>query len=104
MTYPGPPPDLTRRTHDQYIIWCSDHGIEPSVATEEEVVTSRHDLLLHYARRTCAVRLAADRWLYKAAQRPSIWADNPAAMVKAPEDRTNRAEAISVALKHNLVS
>jgi site-specific recombinase XerD len=76
------------------VAWCGEHGINPATATEDDIAVYRRELVAQYKIRTVAVKLAAIRRLYE----PAVWRglrqDNPAAGLRAPKDRTARAERI----------
>ena len=78
----------------QFATWCSEHGINPATATEGDVITYRKVLVAQYAMGTVSVKLAAIRRLYEAAVWRGLRQDNPAAGLKAPKDKTERAERI----------
>jgi site-specific recombinase XerD len=78
----------------QFVAWCAEHGINPATATEDDIVTYRKALVAQYEVGTVAVKLASIRRLYEAAVWRGLRQDNPAAGLKAPKDRTERAERI----------
>ena len=78
----------------QYAKWCADQGIRPGLATEADLLAYRRHLVGRYARGTVGVKLAAVRRLYEAALWRGLRADNPAAGLKAPRDKTARSERI----------
>jgi len=76
-----------------YVSWCEEHGINPAQATDKEIAAYRKALVDNgYKRSTIATKLSIIRRLYQAAVWRGLRADNPAAGVKAPRDRTARAE------------
>jgi site-specific recombinase XerD len=77
---------------EQIVSWCAERGTEPAHATETDLLNYRQHLAQHYGRGTVAVKLAAVRRLYQAAVWRGFRADNPAAGLKAPKERTERAE------------
>lgn len=79
----------------QFLAWCAAAGVHPATATEAEVKHYRAALVASgYARATIAGKLQAVRRLYAAAQAHGARLDNPAEGVKAPRDRTDRAERV----------
>ena len=78
----------------QFVAWCAEHGINPATATEDDIATYRKVLVSQYATGTVAVKLSAIRRLYEAAQWRGLRQDNSAAGLRAPKDRTERAERI----------
>ena len=74
--------------------WCAEYGINPATATEDDIVAYRKELIGRYEVGTVAVKLAAIRRLYEAAVWRGLRQDNPAAGLKAPKDRTERAERV----------
>jgi len=78
-----------------YLTWCQAEGIHPAVATEEDLKQYRAALIsAGYARATMATKLAAVRRFYAMARARGYRPDNPAEGVKAPLDRTDRAERV----------
>ena len=79
----------------QYLSWCAAEGVHPATATDADVKRYRSALVGEsYARATIASKLQAVRRLYAAAQAHGYRQDNPAKGVKAPPDRTDRAERV----------
>lgn len=78
----------------QFVTWCGEHGINPATATEDDIAAYRQDLVGRYEVGTVAVKLAAIRRLYEAAVWRGLRQDNPAAGLRAPKDKTERAERI----------
>ena len=90
-------PETIRSYHAnaaQFVAWCADQGIDPATANEDDIRAYRAALVGEYKAGTVAVKLAAVRRLYAAAQWRGLRADNPAAGLRAPRDRTERAERI----------
>ena len=71
---------------------CS--GINPATEEEDDIAVYRRQLVAQYEVGTVAVKLAAIRRLYQAAVWRGLRQDNPAAGLRAPKDRTARAERI----------
>jgi integrase/recombinase XerD len=78
----------------QFVAWCGERGINPATATEDDIATYRRELVARYEVGTVAVKLAAVRRLYEAAVWRGLRQDNPAAGLKAPRDKTERAERV----------
>jgi len=79
----------------QFVAWCQQQDINPSTATEHDIVAYRKHLVdAAYKRTTIALKLAVVRRLYEAIRWRGLRADNPAAGVKAPRDRTARDERV----------
>jgi integrase/recombinase XerD len=76
----------------QFVAWCTERGINPATATEDDIAVYRRELVAQYKVGTVAVKLAAIRRLYEAAVWRGLRQDNPAAGLRAPKDRTARAE------------
>jgi integrase/recombinase XerD len=76
----------------QFVAWRAEHGINPATAIEDDIATYRKVLVARCATGTVAVKLAAIRRLYEAAQWRGLRQDNPAAGLRAPTDKTERAE------------
>jgi site-specific recombinase XerD len=78
-----------------FLDWCQAEGIHPAVVTEEDVKLYRAALISEgYARATIANKLTIVRRFYAMAQTRAYRADNPAKGVRAPRDRTDRAERV----------
>ena len=78
----------------QFVAWCTEGGINPATVTEDDIAVYRRELVAQYKVGTVAVKLAAIRRLYEAAVWRGLRQDNPAAGLRAPKDRTERAERI----------
>ena len=91
-------PETVRSYHahaGQFVAWCADQGLNPAEATEGDLERYRVHLVgLGYERGTIAVKLSVVRRLYQAATWRGLRADNPAAGLKAPKERTARAERV----------
>ena len=91
-------PETVRSYHahaGQFVAWCTDQGLNPAEATEETLERYRAHLVgLGYGRGTIAVKLSVVRRLYQAATWRGLRADNPAAGLKAPKERTARSERV----------
>ena len=79
----------------QYLDWCGSKGVHPATATDDDMKAYRAALVgASYAKATIASKLQAVRRLYAMAQARGYRPDNPAEGVKAPPDRTDRAERV----------
>jgi site-specific recombinase XerD len=79
----------------QFVAWCRGRELQPAAATEEDVIAYRKYLLeAGYRRTTVALKLAVVKRLYEALRWRGLRADNPAAGVKAPRDRTVQDERV----------
>lgn len=79
----------------QFMAWCKRRRTDPARATEQDLAAYRRYLVdAGHTRGTIAVKLAAVRRLYDAATWRGLRGDNPAAGLKAPRDRTDRAERV----------
>ncbi|MFZ5915528.1 MAG: tyrosine-type recombinase/integrase [Chloroflexota bacterium] len=87
-----------RNYHTQaglWVAWCNERGINPALATEADVTDYRRYLVEQsYSRETIALKLAVVRRLYEAATWRGLRLDNPAAGIKAPREKTARAERV----------
>ncbi len=78
-----------------FVTWCQARGIRPAAASEADLKAYRAALVASgYARSTIAARLNAVRRFYAMAQARGFRPDNPAQGIKAPPDRTDRADRI----------
>ena len=91
-------PHTIRNYHTQaaqFVDWGQEHVMDPTEATEENIIAYRKHLVeAGYKRRTVALKLAAVRRLYEALVWRGLRQGNPAAGVKAPRDRTSRDERV----------
>ena len=78
----------------QYVAWCRERGLDPALASEQDLLEYRAWLAERYTRATVATKLAAVRRLYQAAVWRGMRADNPAAGLKAPKEKTAREERV----------
>ena len=89
----------TLRTYQSHVAtfyaWCKAQGVNPAQATEGDLEAYRAALVAQgLARDTVALKLAAVRRFFEAATWRGLRADNPAAGLKAPRNRTSREERI----------
>lgn len=78
-----------------FVTWCETAGVSPATATESDIEAYRAAMRAEgLARSTVAARLAAVRRFFEAATWRGLRADNPAAGIKAPRDRTSAEERI----------
>lgn len=78
----------------QFVKWCKSAHVAPLMATDDDLRAYRAYLVGSYTRGTIATKLAALRRFYEAAVWRGLRADNPAAGLKAPKDKTGREDAI----------
>jgi site-specific recombinase XerD len=79
----------------QFVAWCQRCGLNPAIATEEDIISYRKHLVeADYRPTTVALKLAVVRRLYEAIRWRGLRHDNPAAGIKAPRDRTSRDERV----------
>lgn len=79
----------------QFVARCQGCGLQPAAATEEDIIAYRKRLLeAGYKRTTVALKLAVVKRLYEALRWRGLRADDPAAGVKAPWDRTVQDERV----------
>jgi integrase/recombinase XerD len=91
-------PETVRSYHahvGQFVAWCREQGVDPATATEGDIERYRAHLVAEgYGRGTIAVKLSVVRRLYEAATWRGLRPDNPAAGLKAPKEKTDRAERV----------
>ncbi len=91
-------PETIRSYHAhaaQFVAWCAANDIDPAMATEGDLERYRAHLMeAGYTRGTTATKLSIVRRLYEAAVWRGLRRDNPAAGLKAPRERTDRAERV----------
>lgn len=91
-------PETVRSYHahaGQFVAWCTDRGLNPAEATEEDLERYRADLVAEgYERGTIGVKLSVVRRFYQAATWRGLRPDNPAAGLKAPKERGARADRV----------
>lgn len=79
----------------RFVSWCQEREISPAEAGEDEVRGYRRYLVdKGYTKGTVALKLGVVRRLYDAAQWRGLRLDNPATGIRAPRDRTARAERV----------
>jgi site-specific recombinase XerD len=79
----------------QFVAWCRQQGLSPTVATETDIIAYRKHLVeAGYKPTTIGLKLAVVRRLYEAMRWRGLRHDNPAAGIKAPRDRTSRDERV----------
>lgn len=78
-----------------FLTWCEGQRIHPALVTDGDLKEYRKDLVAQgYARSTVAAKLNAVGRFYAMAQARGYRPDNPAQGIKAPKDRTDRAERV----------
>jgi site-specific recombinase XerD len=95
----GAPSKETIRSYwssvNQFVSWCREGGIEPGGAVEDDVRDYRAWLIeQEYTRSTIGNKLVAVRRFYEMAVARGFRGDNPAKGLRAPKDRTDRAERV----------
>ncbi len=79
----------------RFVEWCKGQGIDPSTATEGDILDYRAALVkAKYSKGTIALKLAAVRRFYAAATWRGLRRDNPAEGIKAPREKTAAAEKV----------
>lgn len=89
----NPSPHTVRSYRTQarmWLGWCAGRGLDPLVATEEDVVSYRAELVGRYAEATVALKLQVVATLYEALGVEP----NPAEKVRPPRDGTPPEERI----------
>ena len=75
--------------------WCDGHGIRPAGAMAGDLENYRRDLIDGgYTRSTVGAKLQAVERFFSAMQWRGLRTDNPAAGLKAPRDKTDKAERV----------
>jgi len=78
-----------------FVGWCERQGIEPSLASHDQLKAYRAALIDEgYARSTIGGRLNSVRRFYAMARARGFRHDNPAEGLKAPRDLSDRAERV----------
>ncbi len=77
-----------------YVQWASARGINPLMATHEDILAYRSEIVGKYARATVRLRLTACRLLYRSLQRLGGRPDNPADGVRAPRSLEDGASVV----------
>ena len=95
----GDASEATLRTYKSnvqaFYQWATELGIHPAAATSEDLVSYRRALVdAKLSRATVTARLDAARRFFEAAVWRGLRADNPAAGLKAPRDKTAPEERI----------
>ena len=86
-----------------FYAWCQAHGISPALATADDLLDYRRAMVDEgLARDTIAARLASVKRFFEAAVWRGLRPDNPAAAVKAPRNRTDRAERVKFLPQNHL--
>lgn len=94
----------------QYLGWCENNGVNPALATPEEVKAYRRYLVLERRNKpaTVALALSVVRRFYTAALNRGLVKANPAMEVKPPREKTDAYERITyldeIELKHFLAA
>jgi len=80
-----------------YIDWCSESGINPAVATTEDVKRYRHYLMQekHQKPATVALSLTVIRRFYAAAISQGLVKENPGEGIKPPKDKVDATQRLN---------
>lgn len=78
----------------QHLLWLAEVGLRPAQVTYEVVLEYRRWLVEQYAVSTAGRKLTSVRRFYDIAHARGALAQNPAARVKSPADRTDEDEKI----------
>lgn len=86
-----------QRRVNQYIDWCSEQGINPALATDEDLKFYRRYLAQEKRQKsaTIALTLSVIRRFYAAALAKGLVKENPAVGVKPPREKVDAAERIT---------
>ena len=89
--------DTYQRRVTKYISWCSEKGINPALATTEDVKSYRHYLIKEKGQKpaTIALTLSVIRRFYTAAMSKELVKENPAIGVKPPREKIDAAERLT---------
>lgn len=81
----------------QYLSWCHSQGLNPALATSEELKTYRHYLIKEKRQKpaTIALTLSVLRRFYAAALSKGLIKENPAVGIKPPKEKVDAAERIT---------
>jgi site-specific recombinase XerD len=75
--------------------FCLENGLQPAQATEGDLEAYRRQLIdSRYTRKTIGAKLQAVERFFAAAVWRGLRSDNPAQSLKAPRDRTDKAERV----------
>lgn len=78
-----------------FVSWCEVQGIRPGTATAGDLESYRRNLIDGgYTRSTVGAKLQAVERFYAAMQWRGLRSDNPAKGLKAPRDKTDKAERV----------
>ena len=77
-----------------FVVWCQRRGVHPGMIGNSDLKEYRAELATQYARDSVALKLASIRRFYTMMHAHGYRADNPAEGLKAPKDKTDRAEKI----------
>jgi integrase/recombinase XerD len=86
-----------RRQLQQYLNWCNSHNIHPAEATKDDIKYYRRWMVdkKKFKPATIALKLAVVRRFYQAAVDKGLLGINPAAGVKPPKEKRDRADQIT---------
>lgn len=83
-----------RQNIGYFCAWAAGRGTDARVATHDDVLAYRLELVSLYARATVRLRLTGVRLLFKSLQYWGLRADNPAEGVRAPKTKEDAASLI----------
>jgi len=86
----------------QHLGWLAEAGITPTQAGEDDLKEYRAWLVDEYAASTAGRKLVSVRRFYQMAQARGMLAENPAAGLRSPKDRTARHEKVKFLPVHVL--
>jgi integrase/recombinase XerD len=86
-----------RRQLQQYLNWCNSHNIHPAEASKDDIKYYRRWMVdkKKFKPATIALKLAVVRRFYQAAVDKGLLGINPAAGVKPPKEKRDRADQIT---------
>jgi len=78
-----------------FVDWCTENGLQPAQATENDLEAYRRELIEHgYTRATIGAKLQGVERFFAAACWRGLRADNPAKGLRAPRDKTAKEERV----------
>jgi integrase/recombinase XerD len=86
-----------RRQIQQFVLWCDRHQLNPVEVNKEDIKNYRRWMIKNknFQPATIALKLSVVRRFYQAAVDRGFITTNPAAGVKAPKEKRDRAEKIT---------
>lgn len=83
-----------RQNVSYFFSWCAGRSLDPRLASHDDILAYRQDIVGHYSRATVRLRLTAAKLLFKSLQYWGLRADNPAEGVRAPKQKEDAASVI----------